>query len=368
MRDLTFEKVKDRLSKEWLFLVSVSFAILTTLIVMKNPVIYLEEPDKIKVLWILFIMMLINEGLKEKGVLDYWSIHLISRSRDIRLLSILLLILTAVFAPLVTNDVSLLVIVPLTISVAKRSDFDPMWLIILESVVANGMSSFTPFGNPQNIYIYTHYQLQAINFMTTVAPFSVLVFAIAIVSIFFVKNKPISRVSRIVKLEQQWWMYILLLFLMIASILSFGDIFVIGGFILAYIIISERKLLRSVDYFLLGTFISFFVLSGNISSMSWIQHISSILSSTKSVFLSSALLSQIISNVPSALVISPFTHQWAALLLGVSIGGFGTLVGSLANIIAFSIYKRDFKSNYLKYFHIYSIPLFAGMLFFFFMV
>lgn len=356
-----------RLSKEWLFVISWLFAIVTILIVRKNPIWFLGY-DQIRVLWILFVMMMINGGLKEKGILDHWGFHLISRSRDIRMLSILLLILTAILAPLVTNDVTLLVIVPLTISVAQRSDFDPMWLVILESVVANGMSSFTPFGNPQNIYIYTHYNSPALEFMMHVALFSVLSFAIAIITIFFVKNKPVTRVSRITKLQKQWWMYLLLLFLMIASILRFGDIFVIGGFILVYVILADKKLLFGVDYFLLGTFVAFFILSGEISSMSWLQNLPVFLNNEKNVFLTSALLSQIISNVPSAIVISAFTNLWKPLLLGVSVGGFGTLVGSLANIIAFSIYKKDFKSNYLKYFHLYSIPLFLGMLALFFFV
>jgi Na+/H+ antiporter NhaD/arsenite permease-like protein len=355
------KRIASRLSHEWLFLISAFFAILTFVVVRKNPVSFLGS-DQIRVLWILLIMMTINAGLKEKGVLDYWGIHLISRSRDIRLLSILLLVLTAILAPLVTNDVTLLVIVPLTISVAKRSNFDPMWLVILESVVANGMSSFTPFGNPQNIYIYTHYQSPAIEFMLEVGLFSAIALAIAIVTIFFVKNKPVSRVSRIVTLQKQWWMYLLLLFLMIASILRFGDIFVVGSFILVYVILSDRKLLLGVDYFLLGTFIAFFILSGEISSMTWLQNLSTFLNNGRNVFLTSALLSQIISNVPSAIVVSAFTNLWKSLLLGVSVGGFGTLVGSLANIIAFSIYKKDFKSNYLKYFHLYSIPLFLGML------
>ncbi|MCL4407591.1 MAG: SLC13 family permease [Thermotogae bacterium] len=354
-------KIMTRLSKEWFFLIAAAFAILTIIIVGKNPVIFIGS-DQIRVLWILLIMMIINSGLKEKGVLDYWGIHLISRSQDIRKLSVLLLILTAIFAPLVTNDVTLLVIVPLTISVAKRSDFDPMWLVILESVVANGMSSFTPFGNPQNIYIYTHYQSPAIEFMLYVGLFSAIALAIAIVTIFFVKNRPVSRVSRIVTLQKQWWMYLLLLFLMIASILRFGDIFVIGGFILAYVMLSDRKLLFGIDYFLLGTFVAFFVLSGEITSMTWLQNLPTFLNNGRNVFLTSALLSQIISNVPSAIVISAFTNLWKPLLLGVSVGGFGTLVGSLANIIAFSIYKKDFKSNYMKYFHLYSIPLFFGTL------
>ncbi len=355
------KQIASKISHEWLFLISVLFAILTIIVVRKNPITFIGS-DQIRVLWILFIMMIINSGLKEKGVLDYWGIHLISRSKDIRMVSVLLLILTAVLAPLVTNDVTLLVIVPLTISIAKRSDFDPLWLVILESVVANGMSSFTPFGNPQNIYIYTHYQSPTIEFMLYVALFSILSLLIALITIFFVKNKPVSRVSRIVTLKKQWWMYLLLLFLMIASILRFGDIFVIGGFILAYVILSDRRLLFDVDYFLLGTFIAFFVLSGEISSMSWLQNLPAFLNNGKNVFLTSALLSQIISNVPSAIVVSAFTSLWKPLLLGVSVGGFGTLVGSLANIIAFSIYKKDFKSNYLKYFHLYSIPLFLGML------
>ncbi len=356
-----------RLSKEWLFLIASLFAILMIVIVGKNPIAFIGS-DQIRVLWILLIMMTINSGLKEKGVLDYWGVHLISRTQNVRVLSILLLILVAMLAPFVTNDVTLLVIVPLTISVAKRSDFDPMWLVILESVVANGMSSFTPFGNPQNIYIYTHYQSPAIEFMLYVAPFSILALLIAIVTLFFVKNKPVSRVSRIVTLKKQWWMYLLLLFLMIASILRFGDIFVIGGFILAYVILSDRKLLLDVDYFLLGTFVAFFILSGEIYSMPWLQNLSGFLSNGRNVFLTSALLSQIISNVPSAIVISAFTNLWKPLLLGVSVGGFGTLIGSLANIIAFSIYKKDFKSNYLKYFHLYSIPLFLGMIALFFFV
>jgi Na+/H+ antiporter NhaD/arsenite permease-like protein len=362
-----FEKIRSRLSREWLFLIAALVAVITIIIVRANPISYIGS-DQIRVLWILLIMMTINSGLKKKKVLDYWGIRLISSSKDIRLLSVLLLVLTAILSPLVTNDVTLLVIVPLTISVAKRSEFDPMWLVILESVVANGMSALTPFGNPQNIFIYTHYQTPTLEFIFEIVPFVLLALTVAIVSMLFVKNKPVSKVSRIIKLEKQWWIYVLLLLLMIASILRLGNIFLIGGFILAYVIIADRKLLLDVDYFLLGTFVAFFVLSGNIAAMPWLQSLPSFLANGKNVFLTSALLSQVISNVPSAIVVSAFTSQWKPLLLGVSVGGFGTLIGSLANIIAFSIYKRDFKSNYLKYFHEYSIPLFGAFLLLFFLL
>ncbi len=355
------KKIAKKLFHEWLFTASVSAALITTLILKKNPLEYLEG-NKFEVLWILFLMMLINEGLAKKGILNKWGYRMISFANDKRKLSFMLLTLTAMMAPFVTNDVALIVVVPLTLSVAEISGFDPMWTIIFESVVANVTSSITPFGNPQNIYLYTHYTTPPLDFMEITLKFAVVALPMVIVSVFFTKNGPLKKDFKKNEIEKRWWIYIAFLALMIFAIMRAVNVYFAGLLIVSYILFFDRALLRKVDYFLLGTFVAFFIFSGDITSATFFKEFGRLFSEGKNVFVISSLASQMISNVPSAIIFSHFTTQWRSLLLGVSVGGLGTIIASLSNLIAFSIYKKHHSgSNYLKAFHIYSVLFFVAI-------
>lgn len=360
------KRIVIKVVHEWLFTAAILAATITTLIFRKNPLEYLEG-NKFEVLWILFVMMLVNEGLDKKGILSRWGYRMISFANDKRTLSFMFLTLTAVMAPFVTNDVALIVVVPLTLSVAKASGFDPMWTIIFESVVANATSSITPFGNPQNIYLYTHYNAPPIDFMWVTLKFAVVALSFVIVSVFFTKNDHLKKPLKDDGIERRWWIYLVFLVFMIVAIMRTVNVYLVGLFIVSYISIFDRSLLRKVDYFLLGTFIAFFVFSGDITSVTFFKEFGKLLSNGRNVFAISSLASQGISNVPSAIIFSHFTDQWKSLLLGVSVGGLGTIIASLSNLIAFSAYKKYHSSGrYLMAFHIYSILLFVAMFTIFF--
>ncbi len=358
------ERLKKKLFEEKLFTIAVLFAMATALFLRRDPIGYLGA-DKFKVLWILFVMMVINGGLERSGALEFFARKTGSFAKDTRTLSVFLIAMTAITAPFVTNDVALIVIVPLTVKIARLSGFDPAWTIVFESVTANAASSLTPFGNPQNIYIYTHYRIPALEFMSITVWFALLSVSIVIFSVFFTGNEPVKRNLKKEPLRGNWWIYPFILATMILSVLRLMDIYVVGVVIIGYVLIFERSLFKKVDYFLLGTFVAFFIFSGNISSMPVLDGLRHLLSNGKSVFAASALLSQGTSNVPAAIILSNFTRNWKALLLGVNVGGVGTMVASLANLIAFSVYRRNFDGKYVKKFHLYSLTVFGATALFF---
>jgi len=363
-RRLFAKRLKKKLFEKKLFTVSILFATITTLILRKNPIGYLRV-DEFRILWILFVMMIVNAGLERSGALDFLGRKIGSFAKDTRMLSVFMILLTAIMAPFVTNDVALIVIVPLTVKIAKLSGFDPVWTIVFESVTANAASSLTPFGNPQNIYIYTHYKVHALEFMSITPWFVLLSVSIVILSVFFTRKKPMRVGLKKETLDGKWLIYLISLATMILSILKLMDVYVVGVIIVGYILIFERSLFKKVDYFLLGTFVAFFVFSGNIGSTPVLGSLKHLLSNGKNVFAASALLSQVTSNVPAAIILSKFTKNWRSLLLGTNVGGFGTIVASLANLIAFSVYRRNFDGKYMKKFHSYSLALFGFTALFF---
>lgn len=123
------------------------------------------------------------------------------------------------------------------------------------------------------------------------------------------------------------------------------------------VLILNKKLFSQVDYSLLITFIGFFIFVGNISTMDVVKNfMEGILNSPKSTFLASVLSSQVISNVPATMLLSGFTNHFKELLLGVNIGGMGTLIASLASVISYKIYTSEFgNDNYMKSFTFYNI-------------
>jgi len=237
---------------------------------------------------------------------------------------------------LVTNDIALIVIVPLTLFLnINRKDV----LVILEALAANAGSALTPIGNPQNLYIYWFYDLHPINFIITIAPFSLAFLVVLVVLSFLIKTKSnMQSVSGTVIVNKTAYIYALLLIIVILTVLHALPLSV-GLTVIAFALFFDRKTLR-VDYALLLSFFFFFGLADNMKMLmvSEINH-------SGHIFLFSALVSQIMSNVPATLLFAKFTINWEALLWGTNTGGFGSLFGSLANLIAYKIYVTHESTN-----------------------
>ena len=229
---------------------------------------------------------------------------------------------------LITNDIAIIVIVPLTLSLnINRKDI----LVILEALAANSGSALTPVGNPQNLFIYWSYDVPPDTFIKTMVPFSLVLLGLLIVSSLFVRIRNDLQANRVHHISKKAYVYSVLLVVVLLTV--FRVLPALSGLIVVvFALIFGRKAL-CVDYALLFSFLLFFGISDNLKVI-----VASEISHSGHIFLFSALASQVMSNVPATLLFANFTLNWQALLWGVNAGGFGSLFGSLANLIAYKIY------------------------------
>ncbi|WP_195335941.1 SLC13 family permease [Paraclostridium bifermentans] len=347
---------KNFIKKEIVLILSVSLAIITSFI--SSPKLsYID----FKVLILLFNLMVVVAAFKELKVLDSIAISLLRKCSTYTSISFALVFITFLASMVVTNDVALITFVPLSIVVAKKSDINVLKIVILQTLAANLGSSFTPMGNPQNLFIYSFYNLDPSDFFKITAPLVIL--SVLFLSVIILKSKKIKLDLHLEDVEIKNKKDVIFFSILFAIILL--SVFHIVDYRLAFIItlltvlILNKKLLIQIDYSLLITFIGFFIFIGNISTMDSIRSfMMGILNSPQSTFITSILSSQIISNVPSTMLLSGFTNNFKELLLGVNIGGMGTLIASLASVISYKIYTNEFKddsSTYLKYFTFYNV-------------
>ena len=295
------------------------------------------------VIAILFCLMVTIQGFGETGLFDAISRKLSTLFSNTRMLSGALTLLCFFMAMLITNDVALLTFVPLTLLLFNGRDKVLIRCIILETAAANLGSMVTPIGNPQNLFIYSYYKFSLGDFFGIMLPISGISFALILLSLLIVPSesieKPKDKSARF-RFQRNFFIYAAIFILCVATVARFVDYRICLAVTLVAVLIFDRKILAKPDYSLLGTFICFFIFVGNVSTVPAVRDfISTILEGR--VMLVSCGLSQIISNVPCALMVSGFTDNAKELLLGVNIGGMGTLIASLASLISFKLYAKS---------------------------
>ena len=342
--------IRDKVAEEVVLVIALLISVVTSFYVTPN----LKSID-VNVLLELFNLMLLSLAFEKYQVLDFMSLKLIKKGRNLRRIGAILISVSAVLGMLITNDVALLTVVPLTLILSNRAKFDPFKIVVLETAAANIGSSLTPFGNPQNLYLFNFFNLKFIDFVQMTAPF---VF-VGMVLLYFVnlsqsKNLIDIQIKDIILKDKKKITYYLFLFvIVILAILNYFDLKVITTICMISFLLLDRKLYKKVDYFLLLTFVCFFIAVDNFTRIESINvFLNSLLSTDRNTFFVSIGLSQIISNVPTAILLSSFTEFNKALIIGVNVGGVGTMVASLANLISFKLYTKKFKgSRYKKYFY-----------------
>lgn len=346
--------VKRTFKRDIVFSISVLLALITSFFFMPS----WQDVDW-NVIFCLFNLSAILIALEELHVLDKVSVQILSVQKNQRRLSVILVALTFVSAMFITNDVALITFVPLTMLIARKAGFDPGYTVILQALGANIGSSLTPLGNPQNLFLFSHYNIQLVQFLSLMLPF---VAAGALWLVFLnwrAKNRILVFTLEDVKTGDSLgiFLYLLLFAAVILSVLRVLDYRVVTLAVIAVMLIKDRHLLARVDYSLLGTFICFFIFIANISNFNGFNALlhHAFASSVGSYF-GSILLSQFISNVPSAIFMANYSQNWQAVLLGVNVGGMGTLIASMASVIAYRIYVREYKKKgYLWQFFRYNL-------------
>jgi len=350
----------NRLRKEALFFIVLFLCIITSFFV---------KPDfsaiDWKIIFSLLNLMLVSAALIKCRLMDRISISILSRYDAPRKIGVAMIFTTALVAMFLTNDVALIAVVPLTIIVAKRADFDPFRIIVLETAAANIGSSITPFGNPQNLYLYSYFNIGTIEFFKILLPVAIIGLILLVAANMTNSKGKVRFVLEKIDLQDSKKLvaYIACFLLVLLSIIRILNFRIASIVVLAVFFVLDRKLFLKVDYFLLGTFMCFFILVDNLIKMGFIQTAAEIyLRSPIQVLTASSVLSQFISNVPSAILLSGFTGHFKALLVGVNIGGLGTMIASLANLISYKLYAKEYDSKkYKQYFYIVNIAMFAAL-------
>ena len=226
----------------------------------------------------------------------------------------------------------------------------------MQNIAANLGGMLTPFGNPQNLYLYTKFNIANDEFVSIMlAPFIISVIIITICCLVFVKSEKLEISGEPVTLDYKKAGIYLALFILSIAIVFRTVPYVIGLIVIpAVLLIFDRKALKEVDYPLLLTFVFFFVFAGNMARIDVVRDAFSFLLN-KSVLLFSIVSCQFISNVPSAILLSQFTENYPELLLGVNIGGVGTLISSLASLITFREYHKHNPKKTLYYVALFSL-------------
>ncbi|MGE4352929.1 MAG: SLC13 family permease [Oscillospiraceae bacterium] len=297
-----------------------------------------------QVIFILFCLMAIVAGFQECGVFRILAQKLLTGKRRLGTVNLALTLMPFLTSMFITNDVALITFVPFTIFIFEtlHRKREMIRIIVLQTIAANLGSMATPVGNPQNLFLFSHYGLTASEFFPVILPITGISLAILLpaaqigargcAEVTFDRTEKVRR-PRLLAL------CLCLFLLCLFSVFGILDYRILVAVVAISLFFAERTLLLRVDYALLFTFICFFIFSGNLGAMPTIESALRSLMD-RNALIASAVASQIISNVPAAVLLAPLTENWHDLLLGVDIGGLGTPVASLASLISLKLYLR----------------------------
>lgn len=378
-----FTKVKELFQKETVCCIAFLLAVISIFFVSpsKNYISYID----FRVLALLFCLMAVVRGFSSIGVFTRLGTMLLTHVHSLRMLSALFIFLCFFFSMLITNDVALITFVPFTILVLSMAEQKKFLIpvIVLETIAANLGSMLTPLGNPQNLYLYTISGLSIGAFVRIMLPYSFVSAILLLIFILFLPKDTVSTanstntvtasntsnvICEAVKARKNprilFTAYLILFLLCLLTVLHILPYQIMFLLVLTGFLLLDYRVLKDVDYFLLLTFLCFFIFIGNMKQISLVHELISKLLVHHEVLMGIGA-SQIISNVPAAILLSGFTDDYSALLIGVNLGGLGTLIASLASLISFKFYTNSNGSDtrrFLGIFTLYNV-IFLGVLF-----
>jgi len=329
------------IKKNVVMTVALLAAVITAFIVPPDTA-YLNYFD-VKTLTCLFCVLAVVCALKNIGFFYTLAKQIVIIFRDARMCILALVYITFIGSMLIANDMALLTFLPLgyfVLTTAKKTKY-MAFTFIMQNIAANLGGMLTPFGNPQNLYLYTFFEIPTLEFMGIMAPpFLLSVALITICCLLFIRPEVLRIQNDPIHLPPARTALYLALFALSIAIVFRGIPYWIGLIVIPLVLLfADRKALKNVDYPLLLTFVFFFIFSGNMARIDAVRGFFSMLLD-KSTLIFSVLSCQVISNVPSAILLSQFTENYRELLVGVNIGGTGTLIASLASLITFREYTH----------------------------
>lgn len=322
-----------------------------------------------KVLSCLFCLMAVVAGLRKTGLFDRAASALTRYTVSLRSTAFILVGATFFISMAITNDVALITFVPFSLLLLKNVENGKirMRIITLQTIAANIGSSLTPVGNPQNLFLFSYYRMNVGDFFAAIFPAVLSGGLLLAASLLSVPDEKIPSVKAGPNYRTDPRYVISYAVLFVVSVLTVFRVFdylPVTILVILFLLVFDRSIFARIDYSLLFTFTGFFIFIGNLQR---IESINAFLTSivARNVMLVGALASQFISNVPAAILLSGFTKDAEALLRGVSIGGMGTLITSLASVISFKFFSQERKNESLKYLGVFTVwnVLFFAVLF-----
>ena len=311
----------------------------------------------LKTLTCLFCTLAVICALKNIRFFTITAKKIVKLTGNTRTLSLALVYITFIGSMFLANDMALLTFLPLGYlslsATGKEKYMAPIFII--QNIAANLGGMLTPFGNPQNLYIYTKFNIPTMEFMGIMALPFILSIILFTVCCLFIPNESLELSGEVesVSSKKKAVFYLILFAFAILTVFRIVPYYIFQPVTVIAVFFTDRDALKKVDYPLLLTFVCFFLLAGNVSRIGVVSDFFSMLLE-KNTLLTTIGSCQVISNVPSAILLSEFTTNYKQLLLGVNIGGVGTLISSLASLITFSEYTSHVKGKTLSYLGMFS--------------
>ncbi|MBR4224975.1 MAG: citrate transporter [Oscillospiraceae bacterium] len=346
--------IKDILKKNVMVLVFGAAALVSIIIAPGGD--YISYIDS-ELLAVMFGFMAVIAGFSESGVFKRLTAMLIHLSGNTRRLTLILVLAVFFLSMLVTNDVALLTFVPFTIAVYAQTKKSPILVIALETIAANIGSAFTPFGNPNNLYVFTHSGMSILDFFALMFPIVGVSLVILVIMCMTVKPEEIQLASAEkpeISNVPYLMLYAVLFVICVLSVMGLCSPITAFASVIAVVAICEPHLFGHIDYGLLLTFAFIFVFIGNIKN---IPQIADMLSTAIQghELAATVILSQFISNMPTTIMVSGFSDRYDAIVIGANIGSLGTLVSSLASLISLKLYSASEGSSTGKYILVFTV-------------
>lgn len=306
-------------------------------------------------------LMMLSRGLEESGYLGLAGHWLLQRVKGERLLAVALILFSACLAAVITNDVALFIVVPLTLSLRRVADIPLGRLVIFEALAVNAGSALSPIGNPQNLFLWQVSGAGFLEFTLMMAPLALLLtlLLILLVPVAFPGARiSVSDVPGESAVARGLFRVSLMLYVPFLILADLGYAAPAAAGLLAFFLVYRRSLLLGVDWLLLLVFALMFIDMNLLAGLPAVRDIASHLLQLPGQTLTAAVLtSQLMSNVPAAIFLASFTNHWQELAWGVSVGGFGLAIGSLANLIALRLARQP---GLWREFHYWSVPVLLG--------
>ena len=331
------------------------FAALITSFIVPPDAVYASYFD-FKTLTCLFCVLAIVGALRNIRFFSMLARSIVRLFKNARLCTLALVCITFIGSMLIANDMALLTFLPLGYFVlaSAHKEKHMAFTFVMQNIAANLGGMLTPFGNPQNLYLYSKFDIPTGEFMRIMAPPFAAAVTLIVICCLFVKPDPMSVPDEPIRLDPVKTAVYLAAFALSIVIVFRGIPYWIGLIVIpAVLMVFDRRALIEVDYPLLLTFVFFFIFAGNMSRIPAVSRLFSGLLQ-KNTLLVSVLSCQVISNVPSAILLSQFTSEYPALLVGVNIGGTGTLIASLASLITYREYTYHNPTKKIYYLGVFT--------------